>query len=658
MLDTVHREAENAGYIGSGKSPGLNRFAFAKVSFPLCNHKKDELQESPSQIEQNKQMPSFVAVARRWEFALGGFRPMKRGISLSLSLIALLGLILINTPDAHAGKTSLATVTGSVKDDKGNPLAGALVSLLKDGANVVIKETRTSTDGRFITKIAPGRYSIRAIADGFNAVAFASVEVRASQELIYRFNLEPIGSGQTLPERRKDRDDVRWVLRSAQTRRSIFQVQEADDEAIKAALGIEAAAEETATATGSENTREATANNLKGRTIGVVQTYFAGGSATPGYPGLNFAISTPAGENIELIFSGQTGSGPSAPERLEVTSRVRLADNHNLEMNVGGMRFNSPAFAEFETRPQGQFSIRAVDEWIVRNGVVIVMGLDYARFIGTGGAHSLSPRIGIQFDANARTRVKAAYAPGAEEAETQSVASFEGTDVVFTNSGNRPIAVIDGQAVMERTHRLEFGVERVLGNNSNVEATAFFDTTTGRGVGLLSSPISAFSGTTGDALIEVANQQGAARGMRVVYTRRLGGSWTASAGYSFGQGQRLASGFSTPDDMFVNGFFQTAALQLGGGFNTGTHVRTVLRFSPHATVFAIDPFAGRLGVYDPSLSIQVTQDLPSFGLPVRAEAVLDARNLLDAQANTENGEVLTQLVTGRRSVRGGISVRF
>ena len=61
---------------------------------------------------------------------------------------------------------------------------------------------------------------------------------------------------------------------------------------------------------------------------------------------------------------------------------------------------------------------------------------------------------------------------------------------------------------------------------------------------------------------------------------------------------------------------------------------------------------------DPSLSIQITQDLPSFGLPVRAEAVLDARNLLDAQTTTENTEILTQLLSGRRSVRGGISVRF
>jgi hypothetical protein len=147
--------------------------------------------------------------------------------------------------------------------------------------------------------------------------------------------------------------------------------------------------------------------------------------------------------------------------------------------------------------------------------------------------------------------------------------------------------------------------------------------------------------------------------MRLVYTRRLSRMWTASAGYSFGRGQRLSAGdISQPTDIFESGFFQTAAFQLGADFRTGTNVRTVLRFSPNATVFAIDPFAGRLAVYDPSLSIQVTQELPSFGLPLRAEAVIDARNLLDVQPSSENGEILTQLTTGRRSVRGGISLRF
>ena len=141
--------------------------------------------------------------------------------------------------------------------------------------------------------------------------------------------------------------------------------------------------------------------------------------------------------------------------------------------------------------------------------------------------------------------------------------------------------------------------------------------------------------------------------------RRISSVWSASAGYSFGRGQKLSpEGITNPAELFDSGFFQTAAVQLDAGLSTGTNVRTVFRFSPEATVFAIDPFAGRLAVYDPSLSIQVTQDLPTFGLPVRAEAIIDARNLLDFQAQTDNGEIVTQVGSTRRSVRGGISLRF
>lgn len=581
---------------------------------------------------------------------------MRRGFGWALVLLIFSG---VTVAPSVAGKTSVATITGSVKDNQGNPLSGALVSLFKEGANKVVKQAKTGSDGSFEAKISPGRYGIRAIAEGFNAVVFESVEVRASQELVYRFNLEPIGSGKTLPERRRDRDDVRWVLRSSHTTRSIFQAQEGEDEDLRAVLGI---TDETPTRpTISDNTEpnESSPNNAQ-RPVGVVESYFASNSYGAPYLGLNFAVSTPTTDNLELVIAGQTGVGTNAPERLHATGKMRVGDRHQLAMSAGGVRMNSAIWTpDSEDHPFGQFSLRAVDEWIVRDGVVVVLGLDYSRFIGAGGAYSITPRIGLQFDANARTRIKAAFAPGGGEDQIQSFAGFEGTQIAFNESGNRPVAFVDGEAVLERSHRLEFGVERVIDNDSSVEATAFFDTTAGRGVGLLSTPMSAFSGATGETFISVANQQGRSRGMRVVYTRRLSKQWTASAGYSFGQGQRLSAlGITEPGDLFTNGFFQSAALQLGAGFDTGTRVRTVLRFSPDATVFAIDPFAGRLGVYDPSLSIQVTQDLPSFGLPVRAEAVIDARNLLDSQIFTDNGEILAQLLMGRRSVRGGISVRF
>jgi hypothetical protein len=160
-------------------------------------------------------------------------------------------------------------------------------------------------------------------------------------------------------------------------------------------------------------------------------------------------------------------------------------------------------------------------------------------------------------------------------------------------------------------------------------------------------------------LLNIANQQGAARGFRIVYSRRISSHLSAAAGYSFGRGQELSpDGITNPAELFRSGFFQTAAAQLSADFETGTQVRTVFRFSPEATVFAIDPFAGRLAVFDPSLSILVTQELPNFGLPVRAVAVIDARNLLDAQTVADDGETRIFINSNRRLLRGGISVRF
>jgi hypothetical protein len=583
---------------------------------------------------------------------------MRRAFGFSLSVLALLSFMTSDALAASSNK-SLATITGTVRDNRGNPLAGALVSLVREGVKTV-KEARTDKQGNFIAKVLPGRYGIKAIAEGFSEVAFTAVDVKAQQELVYRFNLEPVGYGNTLPETRRDRDDVKWTWRSIHAKRSVFNVQEGEDATIKAVTESEQQVAENVPTESAPENPTGTNSDSKSRVHGVLESYFANNAYGSSYVGLNFAVATPVSDQIELIFAGQTGVG-DAPERLEATTRFRIGDRHRVGVTASSMRLASPVWTSRLTDGdlQGQISLRAVDEWIVRDGIVIVMGLDYSRFIGAGGAQAFSPRFGVQYDANARTRVKAAFASGGDEDGIQSVATFEDEQVIFRGNAVRPVAFIDGEAVLERSHRLEFGVERVLDNSSNIEATAFFDTTTGRGVGLLSGPSSAFSGKAGDAFIDVANQQGSSRGIRVVYTRRLNRVWSASAGYSFGRGQQLSAGsFSTPAEMFESGLFQTAAFQLAAGFRSGTQVRTVLRFSPEATVFAIDPFAGRLGVYDPSLSIQVTQDLPSFGLPVRAEAILDARNLLDVQTSSENGEILTFFGNGRRSVRGGISVRF
>ena len=154
-----------------------------------------------------------------------------------------------------------------------------------------------------------------------------------------------------------------------------------------------------------------------------MESYFANNAYGSSYVGLNFAVATPISEHVELIFSGQTGVG-EAPERFEASTRFRVNDRHRVGVTASGARFATPVWTnKLNDRSDlhGQLSLRAVDEWIVRDGIVIVMGLDYSRFIGAGGAHAFSPRFGIQYDANARTRVKAAFASGEKKTASRAL---------------------------------------------------------------------------------------------------------------------------------------------------------------------------------------------------------------------------------------------
>src|SRR6185369_13994182 len=166
-----------------------------------------------------------------------------------------------------------------------------------------------------------GKYSLKAIANGFSEVLFESVQVNPSAEIAYRFNLEPANSPRTLVNQRGDKDNVKWTLRSTQNRKSIFQANTGQDPTVAA---VETAADEDVAAENQGTTDERGRVRLQG----VAEHYFASSSNpfTPSYEGVNFALALPASETIDLIFAGQTGIGAAAPQRFETTARVRLND--------------------------------------------------------------------------------------------------------------------------------------------------------------------------------------------------------------------------------------------------------------------------------------------------------------------------------------------
>jgi hypothetical protein len=551
----------------------------------------------------------------------------------------------------------LGIIKGTVRDEAGSPIADAYVSFFKVGTSQLLKQVRSSANGSFLAKVLPGTYTVLAVAQGYNPVTYRSVEINRSAELNYKFNLERAGSGNTLPEKRTDRNSSKWRIRAAQIRSSIYQNQDGEIPVDESQKDENPAVAENQTENQTiETTEDAEPEEKSSRRGQTVIETFAASSNGETFAGANFATLLPVTENTQIVLSGQTATSLNAPQRFEANVISRLSDDHQVRVNTSIARLGKVE-VENQEKPLGQFSVQALDEWRVRNNVVLVFGFDYSRFLGAGNDFSISPRLGLQFDLNSKTRLRTSYTTQTEEKNWSQAIDLEGTQVLF----REPVAVQDfvvenEKPQMNKSTRFEFGIERILDGSSSIEANVFFDLTSGRGVGLINMPIG-FLGNEADKF--VANQQGRAQGLRVVYSRRLNGIFSTSAGYAFGNGQKISEqAISNPANVFENDYFQTFFSQFDADLRTGTQVKTVFRLSPQATVFAVDPFQGRMTIYDPGLSIVVTQSLPTLGLPIRAEAIIDARNLLDYQTGINSEEGSLKLSSQRRIFRGGIMVRF
>lgn len=584
--------------------------------------------------------------------------------------------ILETTADASP---ALAFVVGTVKDDQGSPVSGAMIALLEpQSRGKELKSVRTDGKGNFSVGILPGLYRLRASAEGFTSrIAHIALDrsVRAKQD----FSLKRTD---TLVQKRGDSDDYRWIARSVPRHAMNLREEEEIEEALDAAADSGLDAEE-----------ESFGGRRKaGRSFhGAMQLIAASSSALtgPDFYGTNFAVSGSLGGNFEMAFIGQRGVGQLAPQRLSAIATVRPGANHQIMATVGygqtalmremlpgssapkiGLGFvrNNSGFVDAPGRQTDsieQVSVSTVASWQALRPLLVIYGFDYSSFVGAN-RDSLLPRFAVQYAPTSRTRIQAGVTPGAAY---QAVApETYNTENLQTSFDLAPQQIaFNGSPIMDRSQRFELGVERLLGDGeTSVGASAFYDLISGHGVGILALPLEA-SPETQATFQQVAHQvtamNGAARGLRVMLKHRINNHIAASAGYSYGYGSRFNNEpvqTLTPDKLFRSGFFQVASAKLDLDFTekTGTHISTVIRLSPDAVVFAIDPFAGQMGVYDPNINIYVTQELPNFGLPVRWQAIVDIRNLLDQNKGVEDGALQLAAAAARRSVRGGLAFRW
>jgi Carboxypeptidase regulatory-like domain len=555
---------------------------------------------------------------------------------------------------------SLALVTGTVKDERGAPLLGAVVALFQpQPRGREILSVKTDSHGKFSANIAPGVYRLRAAADGFVARILPRINIDRPVRVTYDFQLKRTN---TLVQKRGDSDDYRWIARSVP--RQVLNLQEIEEpeEAPEGAIDV----------TDSDEIQS-------GRTFhGMTQLIAASSAERAGdqgsnFFGANFAFSGTLPGNLEMALIGQKGMGQFAPSRLSAITSMRPSDRLQVTASIGyGQITHELSNAIISNSIGGnsleQISVSAIGSWQVFRPLILIYGFDYSSFLGSAASQSDSvlPRFAVQYAPSSRLHLNAGVTPGVGQYRS-SAESFDTENIQASFEDAPPEVAFNEAPIADRSQRFEAGIERLFGEgDSALEASAFYDLISGHGVGVLALPLEA-SPETHATLQQVAHRvtamNGAARGIRVIFRRNLDDHLTASVGYSFGRGMRfnnLIADPATPADIFKGGFFQvaTAKLDIDLRQETGTSISTVIRLSPSAVVFAIDPFAGQMSVYDPNINVYVTQELPSFGLPVRWQALVDLRNLLDRAIGVEDGNINMIAARTRRTLRGGLAFRW
>jgi len=641
----------------------------------------------------------FPLLEQRQSFMRLGF--MKKVISV---LVASCVFSMLSSTTASFGNYSsnvveagptLAVVSGTVKDDSGAPVIGAVVALLESKPlGKELKSVKTDTLGRFSATITPGLYRLRAAAAGF-VPKITRVSLSRPEHITHNFALK---RDDTLVQRRGDSDDYRWIARSVP--RHAMNLQESEEDVVD--LNSDAAMQ------------SGLAANHKSF-HGVAQFVAVSSNGPTGYPnsiffGTNFAVSGALSNNLEMAFIGQRGTGQLAPQRMAAIATVRPGNNHQVTTTIGyghialsrklgqepdlmgETMFDGSGTLTLDTRVSGnnpnaslpvaattpsagvsvnsldQISVSTVASWQIFQPLLVIYGFDYSRFLGSTSRQrdSILPRFAVQYSPSSSVNVNAAITPGADT-QRQSLEDFDTENIQGSFETSAANIAFAGSPILDRSQRFETGIERLFGEgNSSVQASAFYDMISGHGVGVLALPLEA-SPETQMAFQQVAHHvtamNGAARGVRLMYHRRLNEYASASVGYSFGRGERFNNVMletMTPAQLFRGGFFQVAAAKMDLDFThkTGTRISTVIRLSPSAVIFAIDPFAGQMSVYDPNINIYVTQELPNLGLPGRWQAIVDIRNLLDQATGVDDGSVQIVASGVRRSVRGGLAFRW
>ncbi len=606
------------------------------------------------------------------------------------------------TPETTTVRAARAALTGSVSDEAGAPVPGAMVTAL--GATMAL--VTTDERGRFsFLDLPQGEYIVRARLAGFAASRREVVRVGEATRSVPRLELrrlngmiattgpvDPALKGRTIlaagieapeseaaapgeaatatPTAATDHphNETAWRLRHA--KRSILK--DSAREVIVAAEDEEVADESVfGRAFGSASTLAAslfTDYPISGEVNVLTTSALAPGEFTThaalprGVAYLSIGAPTPAGDWLARAAMSQgdlaswvvSGSFVSKPRALH---SYTVGLSYSTQEYQGG---NPAALAAVTETSRNVGQIYGYDSWRISPTVTLDFGGAYSHFDYLERQSLLSPRAAVTIEPVQGTRVLMAVAqrmiaPGAEE---------------FLSSGlgpwlppERTFAALNGELRPERTRYLNVGVEQDLGRAPFVIGVRrFYQSVDDQLATLFGMSLPGGPQSLGHYYV---SNIGAfdAEGWTVRFASPTAARVQAAVDYSVAQARWTARATDTgllaawapaairPDSEDIHDITTSVHTEIP---ETATRVFVVYRFSNGYTRFTRPDRPGLDGRFD----VQVNQALPIEVAGTRWEVLVGMRNLF--RDPTEPGSVYDELLVVRppKRVVGGFLVRF
>jgi hypothetical protein len=556
------------------------------------------------------------------------------GTILALLVTAAIPLNALDEPTA---------LTGTVRDGRGVPQAGAMVELLRPDTTVV---TSVFTDeyGRFLlTHLIPGTYSLKATGTLFLPTLRENLQILAHKKTAVNLTLSTVVEAfQWLPAKRRPVDEPddewAWTLRSAANRPLLRMLEDGPLVVV---------------------------SDMDSAPVLKARVSLNGGANQFGQGGVHhaFEIEHSRDDESRLILRADLGSSEAA----SVASADTLV-GYERELTPGN---TIRTVAEFQDLPgieqtsnkQGveAMVLRSAETMALTPSLQVELGNEFAAVRG-GEVQVANLPFGTVLWRGGDTEVSYHFAT-ARNAQRASELDQDASAIPLVTEAN-------GTLQLERGLHQEVQVAHV-GDRTRIEAAVYRDRMT-HPVVHGGGPLSAADLNSGyvvydpaTELLNVAGGDYTTQGFVGDLKRQIRGDLWFTVGFADGDALALPK-FTLPVSL-QSGLTvlrprhtQMYSVSLSGRVaQTGTHWRASYRWQPEDTVTAVAPYD--MTTPDAYLNILLRQPLHCWHLlPSGVEALVDVRNLLAEGYRpfvTTDGSTLYFAQTDR-SLRGGVSFTF